>query len=160
LVDVEPRPEGVAADEFWVDVDLYEQTVAAYEGDRMVYATPVSTGLPGWETNEGLFTVYARHREWPMWAEEGDADYFYLQDVPHTMFFDGDIALHGAYWHDEFGYPRSHGCVNMPPRAAEWVWAWSEDAPQEALWVSVRTPDQNDILNQFKPTVSTTFASR
>jgi lipoprotein-anchoring transpeptidase ErfK/SrfK len=150
LVDVSPRPSGVDEGDFWVEVDLYEQTVAAYEGNRLVYATVVSTGLPGWDTNEGLFTVYARHEEWHMWGGEVGDDYYYLQDVPHTMFFDDEIALHGAYWHDEFGYKRSHGCVNMPPRTAEWVWNWSEDAPNEDLWVWVHTSDQTDILSQFE----------
>ncbi|HZD10177.1 MAG TPA: L,D-transpeptidase [Candidatus Binatia bacterium] len=147
LVDVTERPEGVGADEFWVSVDLFEQVFAAYEGDRMVYAGLTATGLEGWETNEGLFSVYARHREWPMWGDE-DGDYYFLQDVPHTMFFDDDIALHGAYWHDSFGAPRSHGCVNMTPRDAEWVWYWSENAPND-LWVYVFSSPQDYFLQQY-----------
>lgn len=150
LVDVSPRPDGVGPDEFWVEVDLYEQTVAAYEGDRMVFASPSSTGLPGFETNEGLFRVYARHREWPMWGGEVGDDYYYLQDVPHTMFFDDDIALHGAYWHDNFGEVRSHGCVNLPPRAAEWIWHWSDEAPDDTLRVWVHTSSSDSMLAQFE----------
>ena len=142
VVDVSPRPREIAKDEFWVEVDLYEQIFAAYEGDRMVYAGLVSSGLDRWPTNEGLFNVYARHREWPMWGGDVGEDYYYLQDVPYTMFFDGDIALHGAYWHDRFGYQRSHGCVNMPPRDAEWVWHWSEEAPNDLrVWVHSSEPD-------------------
>ncbi|HSM57599.1 MAG TPA: L,D-transpeptidase, partial [Candidatus Sulfomarinibacteraceae bacterium] len=73
LVDVAPRPEEVGEDEYWVAVDLFEEIFAAYEGDRMVYAGLTASGLEGWETNEGLFTVYARHREWPMWGgDPGD----------------------------------------------------------------------------------------
>lgn len=149
LIDPDPRPKGVAPGDFWVEVDLYQQTVAAYENNRLVYATLASTGLPGFETNEGLFTVYARHEEWDMWGGDVGKDYYYLQDVPHTMFFDDDIALHGAYWHDNFGEVRSHGCVNMPPRGAEWVYYWSEHAPGDTLWVWVHTSSEQDILSQF-----------
>ncbi len=149
LVDADRRPEDVPPGGFWVEVDLYQQTVAAYEGNRLVYATLASTGLPGFETNEGVFTVYARHEEWDMWGGEVGDDYYYLQDVPHTMFFDRDIALHGAYWHDNFGEVRSHGCVNLPPRSAEWIFYWSENAPDDTLWVSVHTSEESDIAGQF-----------
>lgn len=150
IVDVKPRPEGVGENEFWVEVDLFEEVFAAYEGDRMVYAGLVSSGLEGAETNEGLFTVYSRHREWPMWGGTVGKNYYYLQDVPHTMFYDGEIALHGAYWHDGFGAPRSNGCVNMMPRDAEWVFHWSENAPNEKdLWVWVHTSPQDYFLQEY-----------
>ena len=145
LVDVSPRPEGVGPDEFWVEVDLYEQTAAAYEGDRMVYATLVSSGLNRWPTNEGLFQVWDRWEKTKMSGAEGKVDYYFIEDVPHTMFFDYDIALHGAFWHDRFGYKHSHGCVNMPPRSSEWVYYWSEDAPTD-LWVYVHTSDPSHIF--------------
>lgn len=149
VVDVSPRPDDVAEDEFWVEVDLYEQIFAAYEGDHMVYAGLISSGLDRWPTNEGLFTVYARNGQWPMSGGEVGDDYYYLQDVPHTMFFDGEIALHGAYWHDRFGYQRSHGCVNMPPRDAEWIWHWSEEAPND-LWVWVHTSAPDHFLQRYE----------
>jgi hypothetical protein len=148
LVEVTERPEEVGEDEYWVAVDLFEEVFAAYEGDRMVYAGLTATGLEGFETNEGLFTVYARHREWPMWGGDVGKDFYFLQDVPHTMFFDDEIALHGAYWHDSFGAPRSHGCVNMTPRDAEWVWTWSENAPHD-LWVYVYSSPQDYFLERY-----------
>lgn len=148
LVDVTERPDDVGEDEYWVEVDLFEETFAAYEGDRMVYAGLTATGLEGFETNEGLFTVYARHREWPMWGGEVGEDFYFLQDVPHTMFFDDEIALHGAYWHNSFGAPRSHGCVNMTPRDAEWVWFWSENAPND-LWVYVHSRPQEYFMERY-----------
>ena len=77
-------------------------------------------------------------------ATEGD--YYVVEDVPHTMYFNVDIALHGAYWHDRFGYKHSHGCVNMPLRDAEWVYFWSENAPND-LWVWVHT---SDPMNYFE----------
>lgn len=158
LVDVSPRPEDVGQDEYWVEVDLFEQVFAAYEGDRMVYAGLVSSGLDGWDTNEGLFSVYARHREWPMWGGEVGEDYYYLQDVPHTMFFDNEIALHGAYWHDGFGAQRSHGCVNMPPRDAQWVYYWSEQAPND-LHVWVHSSPQDYFLQKYEDVQATAYAS-
>lgn len=156
LVDRSERPAGIGPDEYWVEVDLFEQTAAAYEGDRLVYATPVSTGFDAWPTNEGLFSVYARFREWHMSGGDVGKDYYYLQDVPHTMFFDDEIALHGAYWHDTFGYQQSHGCVNMPPRAAEWIYYWSlnsphQSAPDGELWVWVHTSPQDHFLQTFNP---------
>ncbi|MDX1664686.1 MAG: L,D-transpeptidase [Candidatus Promineifilaceae bacterium] len=140
LADYSQRPPEIGEDEYWVEVDLFEQTFAAYEGDNMVYAGLVSSGLDRWPTNRGLFTVYARHLEWPMAGGDVGDDYYLLQDVPYTMFFDGDIALHGAYWHDNFGYKRSHGCVNMTPYDAEWVYNWSENAPGP-LWVWVHATE-------------------
>lgn len=147
LVDANPRPAGVGPGEFWVEVDLYEQSFAAYEGDRMVYAGLVSSGLNRWPTHEGLFQVWSRHLEVKMSGAEGKVDYYFIEDVPHTLFFDEDIALHGAYWHDWFGFKHSHGCVNMPPRDAEWVYNWSAVAPND-LWVWVHTSDPADYLEK------------
>ncbi len=158
LVDVEPRPEGVGPNEVWVEVDLYEQSFAAYEGDRMVYAGLVSTGLPQWPTYEGLFQIPPEFRftEVKMSGAEGKRDYYYIEDVPYTMYFDlkNEIALHGAFWHDRFGYKHSHGCVNMPPRAAEWVFNWSEKASND-LWVWVHTSDPAIYFDRYDPV--TTF---
>lgn len=125
LVDIDPRPAGVGPGEKWIEVDLYEQTVAAYEGDRMVYASLVSSGLPQWETRRGLFRVYEKVLADKMSGQEGKPDYYYLEDVPWTMYFDYEIGLHGAYWHDSFGYRHSHGCVNLPPAAAQWLYQWT-----------------------------------
>ena len=69
------------------------------------------------------------------------------------MFFDNDIALHGAFWHDRFGYKHSHGCVNMPPRDAEWVFNWSAGAPND-LWVWVHTSDPNHYYDRYDPATS------
>jgi hypothetical protein len=152
LVDVTPRPAEIGPDEYWVEIDLYEQSFAAYEGDRMVYAGLVSSGLNRWPTNEGLFQVWSRHSEVKMSGAEGKIDYYFIEDVPHTLFFDAEIALHGAYWHDRFGYKHSHGCVNMPPRAAEWVYYWSENAPND-LWVWVHSSDPHIYFERFDPVV-------
>lgn len=142
VLDVDSPPEDVGDGDFWVEVDLYEQTFAAYEGQRMVYAGLVSSGLNRWPTEEGLFQVWSRHTQTRMAGAEGKVDYYHIEDVPYTMYFDrpNEIALHGAYWHDRYGYKHSHGCVNMPVRDAEWVFNWSAEAPTD-LWVWVHTSD-------------------
>lgn len=151
LVDVNQRPESVGENEFWVEVDLYEQTFAAYEGDRMVYATLISSGLNQWATREGLFQVWDRLTEYKMSGAEGKIDYYFLEDIPYIMYFDDSIgaALHGTYWHDRFGYKHSHGCVNMPILDAEWTFNWSEGAPND-LWVWVHTSDPAIHLLEFE----------
>ena len=110
----------------WISVDLYEQVVIAYEGSTPVFATLVSSGLEEWPTNEGTFHVYVRFKRTKMSGAYNKPDFYYLQDVPWTMYYDNDIALHGAYWHDGFGYRKSHGCVNMTLTDAHWLFNWSE----------------------------------
>jgi hypothetical protein len=153
IVDVNPRPAEVGEDEYWVEVDLYEQTFAAYEGDQMVYATLISSGLNRWPTREGIFQVEEqnRFREYKMSGAEGQVDYYFLEDIPYIMYFDmlNGIALHGTYWHDRFGYKHSHGCVNMTILDAEWTFGWSEEAPND-LWVWVQTSDPLTHLEQFQ----------
>ena len=113
--------------ERWMAVDLFEQTLIAYEGDRPVFATLVSTGLPKWSTNEGSFPIWARLERDSMSGATGAPDAYALQAVPWTMYFDGGISLHGAYWHDDFGYRRSHGCVNLSVSDAKWLYDWSRE---------------------------------
>lgn len=112
--------------EKWVSVDLYEQVAVAYEGDRPVFATLVSSGLEEWPTNEGVFHVYVRFKRTLMSGAYAEPDFYYLQEVPWTMYFDDQIALHGAYWHDGFGFRRSHGCVNLTITDAHWLFHWAE----------------------------------
>jgi len=120
------QPEGVEG--HWVAVDLFEQTLIAYEDDIPVFATLISSGLPQWSTNEGIFQIWARLDRDAMSGATGAPDAYALQDVPWTMYFDGDISLHGTYWHDDFGYRRSHGCVNLSISDASWVYEWTLQA--------------------------------
>ena len=155
LIDVNPAPEDVPQGEYWVEVDLYEQTFAAYEGTRMVYAGLISSGLNRWPTEEGLFQVWSRYLQAKMSGAEGKVDYYFIEDVPYIMYFDrpNEIALHGAYWHDRYGYKHSHGCVNMPPLDAEWVYYWSAGAPND-LWVWVHTSDPMLVFEDGGDTAS------
>jgi lipoprotein-anchoring transpeptidase ErfK/SrfK len=116
----------------------------------MVYAGLVSSGLNRWPTYEGLFQVFSSYYQAKMSGAEGKVDYYFIEDVPYTMYFDrkNEIALHGAYWHDRYGYKHSHGCVNMPPRDAEWVYYWSDGAPND-LWVWVHTSEPMEYFRRL-----------
>ncbi|MFP3854922.1 MAG: L,D-transpeptidase [Anaerolineales bacterium] len=131
------KPEGVEGDR-WISIDLHEQTVSAYENGELVYATIASTGLRGWWTQPGTFQVYAKLETDTMsGAFEADrSDYYYLQDVPWVLYYDQARAIHGAYWHNGYGYPRSHGCVNLSLTDSHWFFNWAE----EGTWVHVYDP--------------------
>lgn len=125
LVPVTPRPEGVAETDRWIHVDLSEQTLVAYEGDRPVFATLVSTGRPGFETPIGTFRIQSKHVSTTMDDPDSVTDAYSIEDVPWTMYFEGSYALHAAFWHDSFGHVRSHGCVNLAPADARWLFQWT-----------------------------------
>ena len=124
----------------WFAVDLYEQVLVAYENDTPVFATLISSGLPDWSTNEGTFETWARIANAPMSGAEGQSDFYRLENVPWTLYFDNDISLHGTYWHDGFGYRHSHGCVNMSITDSHWAFQWSQeegyDLPGVHVWAS------------------------
>jgi len=121
-----PRPASIGPNERWVGVNLSEQTAVAYEGDKPVYALLVATGLPGTPTVQGVFRTWWRLRSRKMSGGQfGTPLYYNLEEVPWTCYFSGGYALHGAYWHDAFGRPRSHGCVNMSLYDSWWVFQWS-----------------------------------
>lgn len=127
ILPLQEIPEGIDSDR-WVSIDLYEQNLIAYEGNKPVFATLIATGLDRWPTFEGTFRIYYRHqREYMSWGTVGD-DFYSLEEVPWTMYFDEGRALHGAYWHDGFGYRRSHGCVNMSITDAHWLYQWVAEA--------------------------------
>lgn len=120
------RPPDVPPDARWIAVDLAQQTLSAYQGDAMVFATLVSTGRPPWFTPKGLNRIWIKRQAGDMRGgivERGD--YYALQDVPWIMYFSKDVGLHAAYWHDRFGYPSSHGCVNLSPQDARWLFGWT-----------------------------------
>lgn len=121
----------------WIAVDLYEQILVAYEGDSPVYATLISSGLPQWATNEGTFRTWARVRSGSMSGAEGQTDFYSLENVPWTLYFDGAISLHGTYWHDGFGYRHSHGCVNLTITDSHWVFQWTLDGGFDKPYVHV-----------------------
>ena len=111
----------------WIGIDLYEQVLTAYEGQFPVFTTLISSGLDQWPTNEGHFRVWRRYRVGEMSGAFRRPDFYSLQEVPWSQYFDDTIALHGAYWHDGFGLRRSHGCVNASLTDAKWLYEWSND---------------------------------
>lgn len=127
-------PPSDAGDDKWLDVDLDEQVLVAYEGERPVFATLVSTGRAGHATPAGIARIASKHERADMTNTKAEA--YSVADVPWTMYYDRDFALHTSYWHDGFGSVRSHGCVNLAPRDARWLYQWSSpDVPPG--WVTV-----------------------
>ncbi len=116
-----PRPPGVAPGERWILVDLSEQRLYAIDGDRLERTFVVSTGLPQTPTVVGTFRIWVKLRSTDM-AGPG----YYLPNVPYTMYFYQGYGIHGTYWHNNFGRPMSHGCVNMRTEDARWLFHWAD----------------------------------
>jgi len=106
--------------EKWIDVNLSEQMLYAYEGDTIVGAFLVSTGLPDTPTVTGQYNVYVKLPSTRMTGPGYD-----LPNVPYTMYFYKGYGIHGTYWHSNFGSPMSHGCVNMETGEAGWLYDWA-----------------------------------
>ena len=102
-------------------VRLGKQIVEAYENGRLIRTVSVSTGLPDTPTVTGTFSIYAKR---PFQTMSGPG--YFLPDVPYVMYFFESYGLHGTYWHDKFGQPMSHGCVNLPTEEAQWFYRWAE----------------------------------
>jgi len=120
-----PPPGAPVQEAKWIEVDLSDQVLRAWEHDQLVFATLVSTGLPQYPTPTGIFRVYTKLRYEHMRGGTPGIDYYDLPNVPHTMYFYLGYAIHGAYWHNNFGHPMSHGCVNLPLDAAAWLFEWT-----------------------------------
>jgi hypothetical protein len=127
LFHMAPPPPQLKPGERWIDVDLDAQMLVAFEGDMPVYATLISSGLKDTATTTGIYRVWLKESEADMKNLKAE-DPYSVATVPWTQFFypDEDLALHTAYWHNEFGRQRSHGCVNLAPRDARWLYYWSD----------------------------------
>ena len=126
-------PKDLKADEKWVDVNVRTQTLVAYEGDRPVFATAVSTGLEDRSDKEkdhhtptGTWRIREKHIAATMDGDVASDGPYSIEDVPWIMYFNGSYALHGAFWHNQFGRTKSHGCVNLAPLDAKALFAWTE----------------------------------
>lgn len=119
-----PPPSHGTNGEKWIDVNLSTQTVVAYEGRTPVYRTLASTGTSRYPTVTGTYRIYVKYRSARMRGGSG-ADYYDFPNVPYVMYFYSGYGLHGTYWHDNFGTPMSHGCVNLSITAAEWIYNWA-----------------------------------
>ena len=133
--------------EKWIEVDLSEQRLKAWEADALFLETPVSTGLPWWPTPKGEYRIWIKLRFTKM--EGGEGKYYYnLPNVPYVMFFEGSgipgwrgYGLHGTYWHNNFGTPRSHGCVNLPTSIAERLFYWTTPNLTNGQWTARSSSD-------------------
>jgi len=133
-INTEP-PEGVIGSR-WIEINLYEQTLAVYEENEILFATMIATGVEPYYTQPGVFQIYdKRETDTMSGAFEADrSDYYFLQDVPWTMYFDKARAIHGAYWRAWFGYPQTHGCVNLSVGDSHWVFDWASVGDYVYVW--------------------------
>ena len=116
----EPSP-GNGGGERWIDVNLTTQRLVAYEGERAVYSAIVSTGTAERPTVTGRYRIQRKYR----YKDMSYPGYYYLPDVPYVMYFYSGYAIHGTYWHNNFGTPMSFGCVNLTISDAQWLFDWT-----------------------------------
>ena len=128
-------PEGIDRNR-WIEINLYEQTLAVYEDNRLVFATLIASGIDPFFTRPGLFQVYEKLEKTNMSGafEPDRSDYYYLENVPYTLYFDEARAIHGAYWRTLFGYPQSHGCINLSIGDAAWIYSWADVGDWVYVW--------------------------
>jgi lipoprotein-anchoring transpeptidase ErfK/SrfK len=122
-------PEGIRPTERWIDIDIEQQVLVAYEGPTPTFATLVSTGRNTRESKTpiGIFQIWAKLDFTDMDdLERTDVDKNYaIQDVPWVQFFKGSYGFHAAFWHDDFGRRRSHGCINLSPADARYLFSFT-----------------------------------
>jgi hypothetical protein len=143
VVDIHAAaPEGVDNNR-WIEVNLLQQTLTVHDNGKLVFATLIATGMAPYYTRPGLFKIKEKKPLETMTGafETGKVDYYFLQDVPWTMYFDQKRALHGAYWRAMFGYPQSHGCVNISVGDSHWLYDWANVGDWVYVWdPSKKTP--------------------
>jgi lipoprotein-anchoring transpeptidase ErfK/SrfK len=123
-----PEPEKItekmmtlqSSQERWIQIDLKKQRLIAWEGGSPVYAIIISSGKGSTPTRPGIFTIQSKRRTDRMRGADYD-----VPNVPYAMYYSGNYAIHGAYWHRRFGTPVSHGCVNVAVNHARWLFDWA-----------------------------------
>lgn len=142
-------PNGIGPNEKWIDVDLTNQSLVAFEGEKPVFATVVSTGRhdktdkeKDHSTVEGNFRIREKHVSTTMDDDAASDGTYRIEDVPWVMYFEKSFALHGAFWHSRFGREKSHGCVNLTPHDARWIFMWSGPHLPES-WHGVKATKEN-----------------
>lgn len=152
------RPAEVGPNERWVDIDISEQTLVVFEGDRPVYATLLSSGRESKEkakdhsTPRGMWRVREKHLAATMDGDgsaAGDLPYS-IEDVPYIMYFHKSYATHGAFWHRNFGMQMSHGCVNLAPLDAKWLFFYADPQVPEGIhgnWSNASSPGSMIVVH-------------
>ena len=154
VVSVNTIPPDEVGSDHWIEINLEQQTLVVYEENQIIFATLIASGLEPFFTQPGVFNIYEKlPLETMQGAFEADrSDFYYLQDVPWTMYFDQARALHTAYWRTYFGYPQSHGCINLSPGDANWLYQWADEG--DIVWVhdpSGRTPTDEEYYGPGAP---------
>ena len=146
--DIVPGPDGnpvypvVPTQGKWISVDLDQQHMWAWEGDKMVNSFPISSGKSRTPTVTGVFRIWAKVAAQTMeGGSRAAGDYYNLPNVQWVQYFFQDYSFHGAYWHNNFGHPMSHGCVNMRNDDAKWLFDWASPTIEDYGWHT--TNDEN-----------------
>ncbi len=146
---IEKAPKNVlgeTTEEKWIDIDLSAQKLRAYQGNQVVFEFPISSGLPWFPTVTGEFRIWAKVKAQRMSGGSiADGTFYDLPNVPFVQYFHDGYGIHGAYWHNDFGKPRSHGCVNMR----------IEDSKALFYWTNPVVPDNLGALYKIQPQEST-----
>lgn len=133
----------VAGGEKWIEIDLTNQKIRAHEGEEVLYEFPISSGKPWTPTVTGEFRIWSKFKYTKMsGGSRALGTYYYLPNVPFTMYFYRDYGIHGTYWHNNFGNPMSHGCVNMRTPDAERLFYWASPQIEPNQW-SIRATQNN-----------------
>jgi hypothetical protein len=157
VMDPSPPPADLQPGEKWIDVNLTTQSLVAFEGDTAVFATLVSTGRKdkvdkekNHETKPGSFRIREKHIAETMDADTATDGPYSIEDVPWIMYFNGSIALHGAFWHSNFGRQQSHGCVNLAPLDARSLFFWTGPTLPpgwHSVWATPQNPGTRVIVH-------------
>jgi lipoprotein-anchoring transpeptidase ErfK/SrfK len=110
----------IESEKRWIEVNLLKQRLLAWEGNKLIEMTPISSGKTSTPTYSGIFKVETKRLHDRMRGIDYD-----ISNVPYTMYYDRGYAIHGAPWHNRFGTPISHGCINLPVDAAKWLFNWT-----------------------------------
>ncbi|MBI3764106.1 MAG: L,D-transpeptidase [Chloroflexi bacterium] len=130
-----------------VEINIKTQELTGYEGETEVMKTRVATGYGGFGTPRGEWKIRRKRPSRHMSADDGAAaDNFDLFGVPWVSYFYGGMSFHGTYWHNDFGAPRSHGCVNMTPQAAKWLYRWSDPVVEVGKMQSPVSDDGTPVI--------------
>jgi lipoprotein-anchoring transpeptidase ErfK/SrfK len=166
ITNPSPPPPDLAPGEKWIDVNLKNETLVAFEGTTPVYATLISSGKRDLDdkdhdhpTHNGTFRIREKHVAATMDADTASDGPYSIEDVPWIQYFHGSIALHGAFWHAAFGQTKSHGCVNLAPWDARSLFFWTEPqvpAGWNAVWATPEHPGTRVIVHdEAKPNYET-----
>lgn len=138
-------PDGLATGDQWIDVDLDEQVLVAYEGETPVFATLVSTGKKGHATPPATYRVRAKAATTSMAGDPEVPNRYEVSAVPWAVRFRSGLFIHGVYWHDGFGGVLSHGCVNVSPKDAATIYEWVAPATPNG-WSEIEVPPGEGVI--------------